>query len=75
VHLDDLATSIDTLDLTLPVDAITLACHLGIDISMRRHGPLPVLQALYRSDGTFPTHSDRSRASTFMPRTSDQLST
>lgn len=50
VHLDDLATSIDALDLTPPADAITLACHLGIDISMRRHGPMPVLQALYRSD-------------------------
>ena len=50
VHLDDLATSLDGVELDLSKEAIALTCHLGIDICMRRHGPLPVMQALYRRD-------------------------
>jgi len=50
VHLDDLATSLDDMELDLSKAAIALTCHVGIDICMRRHGPLPVMQALYRRD-------------------------
>lgn len=46
VHLDDLVTSLEDVELELPKEAIALTCHLGIDICMRRHGPLPVMQAL-----------------------------
>ena len=50
VHLDDLVTSLEGVELELPKEAIALTCHLGIDICIRRHGPVPVMQALYRRD-------------------------
>lgn len=50
VHLDDLMASLGDLEVDLPREAVAVACHLGIDICMRRHGPMPVMQALYRRD-------------------------
>jgi hypothetical protein len=50
VHLDDLACSVEGLDVEMPPEAVSLVCHLGIDIALRRHGGAAVMRALYRRD-------------------------
>lgn len=52
VHLDDLACSVEIVDLPVSDEALRLVCHLGIDIKIERNGSAEVLRGLFRPDGS-----------------------